>query len=243
MLQVFSDMPAECDTLQWICLGNAEHAMFIPSWSGITDVIDTYKTSQYMNYDPSGAYWKCKRVATIAEQNRELLGDSVKKVIATYETMAYNRIMDNKATVKARYADDGRAAGDAYVTQMADTMAGCFFDQADKLYEDLMYHMMWYTGKTTPPALDARINLQDVADACGYTLTHEDDTYTLAVGAATYTFTVGNAFYLNDATQVDYDSKYLTNILYQGDLYVPMSFVAKAKLVTLSAHCEDVPKD
>lgn len=238
MLQVFSDMPAECDTLQWICLGNAEHGMFIPSWSGITDVIDTYKTSQYMNYDPTGAYWKCKRVATIAEQNRDLLGDSVKKVIATYETMAYNRIMGNKATVKARYADDGRAAGDAYVTQMSNTMAGCFFDQADKLYEDLMYHMMWYTGKTSPPALDARINLQDVADACGYTLTHEDDTYTLTAGAATYTFTVGNAFYLNDATQVDYDSEYLTNILYQGDLYVPMSFVTGAALVELSAHCE-----
>ncbi|MDP4108492.1 MAG: C69 family dipeptidase [Bacillota bacterium] len=242
MLQVFSDMPAACDTLEWICLGNAEHSVFVPSWSGITDVIDTYKTSQYMNYDPDGAYWKCKRIDTLAEQNRGFLGDSVKKVFATYETMAYNKLMADKVNVQAKYASS-RAEGDAYVTDKSKDMAPEFFDQADKLYEDLLYHMMWYTGKTDPPSFNALINLSYVAKSCGLNLTESGGVYTLSSGGKDYKFGVGDSFCMDGTTKVDYNpdpdqdqADYLVNALYKGDLYVPMSVVTKADLVKLSSH-------
>ena len=43
ILQTFPDWPAESAAINWIGLGNTEHSVFIPFFSGITDTADAYK--------------------------------------------------------------------------------------------------------------------------------------------------------------------------------------------------------
>ena len=69
VVQIIPNMPREMSAVQWLALGNAEHSVFIPTFSGITDTHSAYKVDGN-SYDPSGAYWQFKRVCGVAETDR-----------------------------------------------------------------------------------------------------------------------------------------------------------------------------
>ena len=77
IVQTMSDMPRDCCQLQWLCMGNAEHSIFVPSFSGITDTLDLYKADGSMVQDNS-AYWMFKRNCILAEQDRKGLSAGAK---------------------------------------------------------------------------------------------------------------------------------------------------------------------
>lgn len=245
MLQVFSDMPAECDTLQWVCLGNAEHSVFVPSWSGITDVHATYKAAQTNDFNSDGAYFKFKQICSLAEQNRERYGQGVRNVWKLYERMFYDHLMSNKAALKAAYAGSGRAVGDQYVTQLGNNMADVVFDQADKLYEDLLYYAMWNTGRTPKSSFEATLNLTALDMFADYEVDWDegDDTATLSQrGNLLYTFEVDPTFIKSDynagnaiSTLTDEDNGYYYSVPSNQNVFAAYSLVAKQKnLISLS---------
>ncbi len=238
-LQVFSDMPAECDTLQWICLGNAEHSVFVPSWSGITDVHATYKAAQTNDFDTDGAYFKFKQICSLAAQNRDRYSQGVRNVWKLYERMFYDDLMTGKASLKATYADSGRAAGDQYVTQLGNSMADVVFNQADKLYEDLLYYAMWNTGRTPKSSFEATLNLTALNMFADYEVDWDKGFGTATFsqrGNLIYTFEVdptniksdynaGNAI----STLTDEANGYYYSVPLDQDLYAAYSLVAKQK--------------
>ena len=65
ILQTFPDWPAECSSIDWLALGNTEHSVFIPFFSGITDTAPAYHLDGD-TYNPDGAFWKSKSICTIA---------------------------------------------------------------------------------------------------------------------------------------------------------------------------------
>ena len=49
------DWPAECSSIDWLALGNTEHSVFIPFFSGITDTAPAYHLDGD-TYNPDGAF-------------------------------------------------------------------------------------------------------------------------------------------------------------------------------------------
>lgn len=144
VIQVNSSYPREISALQWLALGNAEHSVFLPSFSGIEDTHEAYKVDGEI-YDPQGAYWKFKRLCTLAEQNRDLYGKGVRDFWSSRETQMLKEMKEAEKKMKELYAKDPKEAKD-YVTQLAKDTAQRAFDDSDKMYLALFTYVMDKTG-------------------------------------------------------------------------------------------------
>ncbi|OUN24102.1 peptidase C69 [Flavonifractor sp. An82] len=225
ILQTFPDWPAYCSSIDWLALGNAEHSVFIPFFSGITDTADAYKVDGD-TYDPAGAFWMFKRICTIAEQNRTLYGQSVKDFWKLQETLMYETMLEEAPNMLAKY-QESRAAGDAYVTQLGIDMAEHEMKLSDNLYAKLLTTMMHNTGLAagkTPTTFLADVPLREVAESKGYTVTWNaaDGSTTITKGTASYTFTP-ESYICKVAGGEDVE---LTHYCYVRDglTYIPMDF-------------------
>ena len=192
ILQTFPDWPAECSSIDWLALGNTEHSVFIPFFSGITDTAPAYHLDGD-TYNPDGAFWKFKSICTIAEQNRSLYSQGVKDFWKLQEELMYQEMLDAAPAMLAKYSES-RAAGDAYVTQLGIDMAEREMLLADNLYAKLLTTMMHNTGLSsskTPTTFLSDVPLRQVAESRGYTVTWNkaDGSTTIAKGDVTYTFT------------------------------------------------------
>ena len=225
ILQTFPDWPAYCSSIDWLALGNAEHSVFIPFFSGITDTADAYKVDGD-TYDPAGAFWMFKRVCTIAEQNRTLYGQSVKDFWKLQETFMYETMLEEAPNMLAKY-QESRAAGDAYVTQLGIDMAEHEMKLSDNLYAKLLTTMMHNTGLAagkTPTTFLADVPLREVAESKGYTVTWNaaDGSTTITKGDVSYTVTP-ESYICKVAGGEDVE---LTHYCYVRDglTYIPMDF-------------------
>ena len=225
ILQTFPDWPAYCSSIDWLALGNAEHSVFIPFFSGITDTADAYKVDGD-TYDPAGAFWMFKRICTSAEQNRTLSGQSVKDFWKLQETLMYETMLEEAPIVMAKY-QESRAAGDAYVTQLGIDMAEHEMKLSDNLYAKLLTTMMHNTGLAAgkaPTTFLADVPLREVAESKGYTVTWNaaDGSTTITKGTVSYTFTP-ESYTCKVAGGEDVE---LTHYCYVRDglTYIPMDF-------------------
>ena len=225
ILQTFPDWPAYCSSIDWLALGNAEHSVFIPFFSGITDTADAYKVDGD-TYDPAGAFWMFKRICTIAEQNRTLYGQGVKDFWKQQETFMYETMLEEAPNMLAKY-QESRAAGDAYVTQLGIDMAEHEMKLSDNLYAKLLTTMMHNTGLAagkTPTTFLADVPLREVAESKGYTVTWNaaDGSTTITKGTVSYTFTP-ESYTCKVAGGEDVE---LTHYCYVKDglTYIPMDF-------------------
>lgn len=144
VIQVNDSYPKESSALLWLALGNAEHSVFLPSFSGIQETHPAYQVDGE-NYDPKGAYWKFKRICALAEQDRELYGKGVRDFWEKEEARLYGEMKIAEKNMKSLYAKDPKEGG-AYVTKLAHDTAQHAFDQADRLYPQLLTYVMDKTG-------------------------------------------------------------------------------------------------
>ena len=110
ILQTFSDWPAQCSAINWIALGNGEHTVFVPFFSGITDTAEAYKVDGD-TYNPQGAYWMFKRLCTLGQLDRDLYGNGVRAFWKQQEALMYQQMLDAAPTMLAKYAES-REAGE-----------------------------------------------------------------------------------------------------------------------------------
>ena len=102
IIQTYTDLPADTCQLQWLAMGNAEHSVFIPAFSGITDTHKSYKINSN-NYSASNMYWACKRICGIAEQDREFLSQGVKDFWKAQEKSMYKSTAKDVKALKKAY--------------------------------------------------------------------------------------------------------------------------------------------
>lgn len=225
ILQTFPDWPAECSSIDWLALGNTEHSVFIPFFSGITDTAPAYHLDGD-TYNPDGAFWKFKSICTIAEQNRSLYSQGVKDFWKLQEELMYQEMLDAAPAMLAKYSES-RAAGDAYVTQLGIDMAEREMLLANNLYAKLLTTMMHNTGLSsskTPTTFLSDVPLRQVAESRGYTVTWNkaDGSTTIAKGDVTYTFTPESY----ECVTGTGETIELTHYCYvrDGFTYIPMDF-------------------
>ncbi len=234
LAQIKDNYPAAISTIQWLCMGNAEHSVFLPALGNITDTNKAYKVDG-STYDPNGAYWKFKRIDGLSEQNRTYYGQGARDLWSYYETAMYNRMMNTEwKKIADLYKKDPKAAA-AYSTKLASDMAQQAMNQSDELFSTQLTYVMDYTGHKPTKVMtpfEASVSLRYAADNAGYTLkyTGKDKPITLTKGNMTYTLTAGSTDYtVKTGTAETKGSMTLAPTLFNGSAYVPLSFAKGLK--------------
>ena len=137
IIQTFTDLPKDTCQLQWLAMGNAEHSVFIPAFSGITDTHKGYKIDSAA-YSASNMYWAFKRICGIAEQDREFLSEGVKNYWKAQEEAMYKSTMKDVKALKKAYKKS-KKDGRAYATKIAKNYASKQLANSNKLYKELLF--------------------------------------------------------------------------------------------------------
>lgn len=237
ILQTFPEWPAECSSIDWLCLGNAQHSVFVPHFSGITDTAGAYKVDGD-TYNPEGGFWQFKRICTLAEQNRTLYSKGVMDFWDLQEHIMYDEMLDAAEVMQDKYAQS-REAGDAYVTELGIQMAEREMGLTENLYANLLTTMMFNTGRAAGRPLMtfmADVPLRQVAESKGYTVKWNaaDKSTTITKGSTVYTFAPDDSpsfFYpqgyaCTDANGNDVELSHYAYVK-DGVTYVPMDFASK----------------
>ena len=224
ILQTFPDWPAECSAINWIALGNGEHTVFVPFFSGITDTAEAYKVDGD-TYNPQGAYWMFKRLCTLGQLDRDLYGNGVRAFWKQQEALMYQQMLDAAPTMLAKYAES-REAGAAYVTGLGIQMSEWEMKLSNNLYQKLLTCVTHNINRRADriETFLPDVPLRQIAESKGYTVTWNaaDGSTTITKGAASYTITP-EEYTCKVAGGEDIE---LTHYAYVNDgvTYIPMDF-------------------
>lgn len=194
VIQIKDNYPQEISALQWLAFGNAEHSVFLPSFSGINDTYKAYKVGGE-DYNEDGAYWKFKRICTLAEQNRSFYGQGVKDYWNLYEENLYDDMKVAEQKMLRLYAEDSTKAKN-YITDLHMQISEAACNDADHLYEDLLFFMMDRFGRA-PKMLGGpfvpEIQLRYVQKTKGYDIewNGQDEPILLTKDSSSYDFMIG----------------------------------------------------
>ena len=216
IVQTMSDLPKDSCQLQWLSMGNAEHSIFVPSFSGITDTLDAYKVDGTAVQNDS-AYWMFKRNCVLAEQDRAGLSAGAKEFCQDCEKDEIARIEKQKKAIQAAYAQ-GKQVGRDYVTKLAKKEAQRQLRNSDVLHRSLLYAAAMNSSDTAPYMLDDEVHdvkvefakpvaFQDAAESAGYEVKAKGKKIILSKDDVDCTLTVGS-------TSVYIDGEYANDMSY-----------------------------
>ena len=142
IVQSFKELPESCCQLQWLAMGNAEHAIFVPAFSGISDTFEKYKVDD----EEGGAvndsyYYVCKSICSVAESDREYLSRGVKDFNLAQEKKMQKEITEALPDIKSAYASS-EEEGAAFVTDLGMRMAKEQYRNAQDMYRRLLFTQM-----------------------------------------------------------------------------------------------------
>lgn len=139
IVQTFSDLPGRCCALQWLAMSSAEHAIFIPAFSGITE---TYEKFRVDHPSPGkfgdGFYDLCKTINSIASTDRAFLSRGVREFNLSEEKKMLKEMLAAKDGIREAYRISDEK-GDAFVTSLAESTAKEQYEKARDLLARLCY--------------------------------------------------------------------------------------------------------
>ena len=149
IIQTFSELPDCTCQLQWLAMGNAEHAMFVPAFSGITDTYDKYQLVDTETRKVTDSfYYQSKRICGLAESDREYLGQGVKDYNVRQEKAMLERILEEIPVIQKKYKWFD-FIGSNYVTKLGKEMAAEAYEDMQSLYDHLAYIQIQNNGDAT----------------------------------------------------------------------------------------------
>ena len=235
-IQIFDKLPKKTSCLQWLCMGNAEGSVFVPSFSGITETNDAYHVDG-SQYNTKSAYWIFKRNDTLATSDRAFLGKGVKEFWQYQEKLMHKKMLKEVDKIKDAYGKDPEK-GAEMVTKLADDTAKEQLSNAKLLYTSLMFtatdniNDRGQNFKKTE--FVAPVDLEKAAKGKGYKVTiTEKDKSTRAVlskGSTKYTLKAdSNSYTLNDKGKKT-DGELTFAAYKKGDKFiVPFDFIKGLK--------------
>ena len=76
IVQIHDDYPTQSAAVTWVAPGGAEHSVFLPEFSGITDTAAAWKTDSAI-YTENSVYWAFKKICGLADTDRTLYTQGV----------------------------------------------------------------------------------------------------------------------------------------------------------------------
>ena len=229
-IQTYADMPKDSCQLQWLSMGNAEHNVFVPAFSGITDTFEAYKVDKNV-FTEKSFYFAMKRITGIAEMDRAFLGQGVKDFWNLEEEMMLAQMEDEMDNIKAAYAKS-KTAGRKYVTNLGKKVAKLQYTNSENLFNNLLFtainNVNDRANNARKKTFVADTRMTKAAEFKGYevtrnkktktyTLKDEDTTIKIKMGEKAYTVKENGKTTTLEMTKAPYT--------YGGYLYVPMTFI------------------
>lgn len=188
IIQTYKDLPKDTCQLQWLCMGNAEHSVFVPAFSGITNTNKAYRVDGTI-YNKDSAYWQFKRNETLAQSDREFLSEGTKAFWKSKEVRELKDI--NKAIPKIKKAyKKGEDEGRTYVTELAEKVATKQLKNSDILYQALMFTATRNDGDRGTNERKVKfqkpVDIVKAAEKAGYKVKKEDNKLILKKEKDTY---------------------------------------------------------
>jgi len=72
--------------LQWLCMGTADHGLFIPCYEGITSAPQQLARAE-ADYAPDSAYWMCRTLSALCAAYRPMIGAGVQDKLDEYQQL------------------------------------------------------------------------------------------------------------------------------------------------------------
>ena len=225
IVQIHDDYPTQSAAVTWVAPGGAEHSVFLPELSGITDTADAWKTDSAI-YTDNSVYWTFKQICGLADTDRTLYTQGVEDYWTLQEAMMQAEMEQAGEQAKTLYAQD-EAKGDAYVTALAEEMVEEQMANAEHLYAELLTvvtHNNGLSSGKTPVTFEATTALRGAAQFKGYTVgwNAADGAITLTKGSDKISLKAGSATAVKNGQEVELSAAPYTQ---NGVTYVPMSFV------------------
>lgn len=160
-IEVYDNLPADMACVTWSCMANAEHSVYLPMSNLITDTADAFKYVNPVGSDwtqhPVGncneemAHFNFKRLCTLSEQDRVNYGAGVRAYWNSVETALIAEYPDVLATALKIYEVD-KAAAASYITNYTINVQEKALEDAQLMYEELLWYMITNTKTTMDPA-------------------------------------------------------------------------------------------
>ena len=143
IVQTFDELPAETCQLQWLAMADAEHAIFVPAFSGISDTYKKYKIdNEKEGMINDSYYYLCRKISSLAETDRTYLSQGVKDYNLKEEKKMLQRILKELPLIQEAYQSFD-LVGESYVTMLGKEMAEEQYRNAENLYEHLAFTQMY----------------------------------------------------------------------------------------------------
>ena len=232
IVQNFKDLPRDTCNLQWLAMGNAEHSVFIPAFSGITETHPAYNIDGSYKYNHDSLYSATKRM-NVASYDRQFLSSGVKDYWKLQEKMMIHDTKKELSKIRKAYAK-GKNRGRNYVTDLSKGYAEEQYQNSDALFDELLFTAINNVNDRPDNERKAvfvpNIDLEKYAKSAGYRVRTSDDgntyTFTKRNGSAKYVVTAGDT---NCSARIKGTSKTieLSHAPYveDGVLYAPTDFV------------------
>jgi dipeptidase len=128
--------PDELAATLWLAMGNAEHTVYVPFSSGISETPRMYQRNSEKYIDNS-AYWTFKKLSIICSLDRPRYGEGVRAYWREYQRALIGRQAEADAKALQLYGEDKQKAMD-YVTKNGKAIAREALSKSDKLYRELL---------------------------------------------------------------------------------------------------------
>lgn len=145
IIQIKKELPKEIGNVMWMAMGNAEHSVYLPSYSNITDTYKDYK-SKAIDYDTNNAYWAFRAPSMLAELNREKYGASIREYWKTYEEKLIKKQTKTDKTFAKKYKSDKEEAA-KFATKTAKDIAKDAITKSNKIFKQLFTYVSADQGR------------------------------------------------------------------------------------------------
>lgn len=133
--------------LQWLCMGNPEHTVFLPSYLALNQTPDAFQV-EGEEYNPASAYWTFRTLSGFAEIDRVQYGQGVKDYWAAYQKLLIEALPDMDKALLAAEGAQAEAANALFAALSEDALA-----DAKAITDALMfYHLKRGALSNTPKA-------------------------------------------------------------------------------------------
>ena len=145
VLEVRGDMPLELACTAWVCLGAAEHSVFLPVNAVVTSVAEAFSRDSAPDatkcaYDPALAAARFRRLSAFAELDRVLYGQGVRDYWESCERRLLAAEPGVRAEARRLYAESPAKAAE-YLTCRAVGLQEAALSDARRMFDDLMWHV------------------------------------------------------------------------------------------------------
>ena len=162
VLCVSGDMPEAAACTGWFSLANAEHSVYLPMNSLVTELEEAYtRDTAERRYDPTLASVRMKRLCALAEQDRERLGRPVRAAFRKLEEEALMEAAVANSRAAACLTAGDRDGAERLWTDFTRAKQKAALQRADSLFEEMLWYLMdttdsidydyrWRTMEMTP---------------------------------------------------------------------------------------------